>query len=196
MKTGLDWFPLEVHLDDKFDLIEAEFGLTGFAIVVKLLQKIYGGEGYYCEWTEEVALLFGRSCGTGGKVVSEIVSASIRRGIFDSEMFDKYRILTSKGIQKRCFEAVNRRKDFEIKNEYLLVPYGKKKKDVNISAENVDISEENADISKQSREEYSRGQYSKAKNSTGGASAPSSFTDNFFEKARKRAEQAMRDSEN
>ena len=42
IKNGVDYFPLDVHLDKKFELIEAEFGLTGFAVVVKLLQRIYG----------------------------------------------------------------------------------------------------------------------------------------------------------
>ena len=59
-KSGLEYFPLDVVLDDKFELIEAEFGLTGFAVIVKLFQKIYGGQGYYCEWTNEVALLFAK----------------------------------------------------------------------------------------------------------------------------------------
>lgn len=193
MKTGLDWFPLDVHLDDKFELIEAEFGLTGFAVVVKLLQKIYGGEGYYCEWTNEVALLFGRATGAGVNVVSEIVKASVKRGIFDFVMFDRYGILTSKGIQKRYLEAVNRRKDYEIKNEYLLVPYAKKTKDVNISGENVSISRENVDISKQSREEKSIGQYSKSGGSAPKEKTASSFdAEAFFDKACKRAQEAMK----
>ena len=61
MKDGIPYFPLDCELDSKFELIEAEFGLQGFAVVVKLLQRIYGGEGYYCEWTEDVALLFGKN---------------------------------------------------------------------------------------------------------------------------------------
>ena len=44
MKSGIDYFPLDVTLNDKFELIEAEFGLIGFAVVIKLLQKIYGSE--------------------------------------------------------------------------------------------------------------------------------------------------------
>lgn len=115
MKEGIEYFPLDVCLDDKFELIEAEFGLTGFAVVVKLLQKIYGQFGYYCEWNIEVALLFAKRIGLGGSVVSEIVAASIRRGIFDKTMHDRYGILTSAGIQKRYFEAVSRRKIVKIK---------------------------------------------------------------------------------
>ncbi len=43
MKDGIPYFPLDCELDSKFELIEAEFGLQGFAVVVKLLQRIYGG---------------------------------------------------------------------------------------------------------------------------------------------------------
>lgn len=120
IKSGVDYFPLDTVLDTKFDLIEAEFGLTGFAVVVKLFQKIYGEQGYYCEWTKEVALLFSRKCG-GGNVVSEIVRAAIKRGIFDKNMYEKYSILTSRGIQERYFEAVNRRVHINVKREYLLI---------------------------------------------------------------------------
>ena len=88
-KDGLDYFPLNCQLDEKFELIEAEYGLTGFSVVVKLLQRIYGEHGYYCEWTNEVALLFGKKVGLGGNAVSEIIEASVRRGIFSKELFDK-----------------------------------------------------------------------------------------------------------
>ena len=78
MKSGIDYFPLDVTLDEKFELIEAQFGLKGFAIMIKLLQKIYGGEGYYAEWTTEIALLFAKRIGANGSSVSDIVSAAIK----------------------------------------------------------------------------------------------------------------------
>ena len=121
LKDGVDYFPLDTVLDTKFELIEAEYGLTGFAVVVKLLQKIYREHGYYCEWTDEVALLFSKQLNEGCNVVSEIVRASVKRGIFDKDLFDKYHILTSNGIQKRYFEAVNRRTQINVIDEYLLV---------------------------------------------------------------------------
>ena len=153
---GIPWFPFDVHLDDKFELIEAEYGLTGFAVVVKLLQKIYGGQGYYCEFTKDVALLFSRNIAVGYNVVSEIVSASIRRGIFDKDIYEKYGVLTSKGIQTRYFEAVNRRINIEVKKEYLLVQVDQKYKNVNILSGNVNILGENVYRNGQSKEEYSR----------------------------------------
>lgn len=160
-KSGIDYFPLDVALDAKFELIEAEFGLTGFGVVVHLLQEIYGKEGYYIEWTEEVALLFARKVGLGGSVVSEIIEASIRRGMFDKEKYDKYHVLTSKGVQKRYFEAVSRRKVLSVDYNILLVNVAQICPNVNIQAENVNIFSKNADIEKQSKVEKSRVEKSK-----------------------------------
>lgn len=156
MNNGINYFPLNVHLDDKFELIEAEFGLKGFAIVVKLFQKIYGQQGYYCEWTEDAALLFGKNVGLGGDAVSEIVRAAIKRGIFDSELYDKYQILTSRGIQERYFEAVSRRKEVEVRKEYLLIKVDQIYKNVRILNENVNISSKNVNISEQKKVEESK----------------------------------------
>lgn len=163
-KSGIDYFPLDVTLNAKFELIEAEFGLTGFGVVVHLLQEIYGKAGYYIEWTEEVALLFARKVGLGGSVVSEIIEASIRRGMFDKEKYDKYHVLTSKGIQERYFEAVSRRKTLEVDYNILLVDVAQILPNVDIQAKNVNILSKNADIERQSkveesREEKSKGEY-------------------------------------
>ena len=137
-KSGIDYFPLDVAMDDKIKLIEAEFGLIGFAVVVKLWQKIYAGEGYYCEWTEEVALLFSREIGLGGDTVSEIISATLRRGLFDKRLFEKYGILTSAGVQIRYFEAVGRRKGLKAKKQYLLIDVDKKT--IDVSNNPIDVS--------------------------------------------------------
>lgn len=114
-KGRLTFFPLDCQLDEKFELVEAEFGLKGFAVVVKLLQRIYGGEGYYCNWTDEVALLFSRDTGLSEGAVSEIVRASVRRGIFSEQLFNAYNVLTSKGIQKRYIYGHARKQKVEIK---------------------------------------------------------------------------------
>ena len=156
MSNGVDYFPLDVTLNDRFELIEAEFGLTGFAVVVKLFQKIYGGQGYYCEWNDEVALLFARKVGLGGNAVSEIVSASVKRGIFDKTLYDKYAILTSEGIQERYFKAVSRRKSVEVEKRYLLCNCTHFLKNVDIIYKNADISAENVDTIGQSKGKESR----------------------------------------
>lgn len=156
IKSGIDYFPLDCQLDDKMELIEAEFGLKGFAIIVKLFQKIYGGEGYYCEWTNEVALLFGKNNGLSESAVSEIVNAAIRRGMFSKKHYEEYQILTSHGIQKRYLEAVSRRKSVSVKKEYLLITDAQIYKNVDISSKNVYKKPKNEYISKQSKVKESK----------------------------------------
>lgn len=123
LKEGVDYFSLDCYMDDKIKMIQAEFGLKGFAIVVKLWQTIYREHGYYCEWNEEKKLLFaseeGADCGPG--LINEIVQACIRRDIFSKKLFDKYQILTSRGIQKRYLSITAKRKKAEMKKEYSLV---------------------------------------------------------------------------
>lgn len=123
LKVGIDYFSFDVFMDDKMKLIEAQFGLKGFAIVVKLWQKIYGGFGYYCEWTNDIELLFKRelNLSPNDNSVSDIIGACIRRGIFDGDLYAKYKILTSHGIQKRYFESVKRRWDVVVDKRYLLI---------------------------------------------------------------------------
>lgn len=143
------YFPLDLILDDRMKLIEAEFGITGFGVMVKLWQKIYSTEGYYIEWTKDVELLFADDIKVGRNLVSEIVMAAKRRGLFDVGMFEKYSILTSAGVQKRGFKRMKRHKEVTVIKQYLLIDVTQILKDVNIIYENVNISGENVNIQKQ-----------------------------------------------
>lgn len=159
-KVGLDYFELDCHMSEKVRLIQAEFGLKGFAIVVKLFQKIYGEFGYYCEWNEDSSLLFMSENGVSSRdeknLISEIVSACIRRNIFSKQLYDDFRILTSESVQETYLNAVSRREKVELKKEYLLVSVGKNNKNVVINEINVCRNKNNADKNTQSREEKSR----------------------------------------
>lgn len=160
VKEGLDYFTLDCCMNDKIKLIEAEFGIKAFAIIVKLYQKIYSERGYYCEWNEDVALLFiaslGGNSGVSKSLIDVILSASIRRGIFSEELYKKYGILTSKRIQEQYFDAVSRREKVEVEKEYLLVKVCKNMVIVNNNSINVDINSQNVSNNSQSREEKSR----------------------------------------
>lgn len=156
MRNGIDFFPMDVTLDTKFELIEAEFGLNGFAVIIKLFQAVYGGEGYYLSVNDDWKMLFSRKIGMNVEGLDEIIQSSIRRGIFDGNVFEKYGVLTSKGIQQRYFEAVSRRKSVDVFKEYLLGNVNQSYKNVNILQKNVNISEENVNILKQSKVEESK----------------------------------------
>lgn len=118
---GVNYFPLDVHLEDKVNLIEAEFGLVGFAVVIKLYQKIYGTNGYYTTWNNEVGLLLASKINLDIKRLNRIIEKCIERDIFSKDMYDKFSILTSKGIQKRFFTITKRRKESDINWDYILL---------------------------------------------------------------------------
>lgn len=177
-KAGLDYFELDCHMEEKVRLIQAEFGLKGFAIVVKLYQKIYGELGYYCEWNGDSSLLFMSENGVSSReeknLIGEVVAACIRRGIFSEDKFKQYGVLTSVGVQEAYLNAVSRREFVELKKEYLLFDVRGKYKNVAINPVNVDRNEVNVCRNPQSRVEKSRVEKSKEKNSAepGTASTP------------------------
>lgn len=158
-KTGLDYFELDCHMDSSIRLIQAEFGLKGFAVFVKLLQEIYGEHGYYCEWTQDKELLFasenGLSSGSSG-LLSEILSACIRRDIFSEELFRKYGIITSSGVQKQYLKATVKREVISMKKEYLLITIPKNRKNVVLNSISVGINSISDGRNTQSRVEKSR----------------------------------------
>jgi hypothetical protein len=161
-KEGIDYFPLDVDIqnDSKVTIIESLYGNDGFSFIIKLLCKIYSN-GYYLIWNEAECIAFKKYCGLEINVINNLINDCIKWGIFDNNLFNVYNILTSNGIQKRYFEAVNRRKIISIVNEFILIDlkdYQSKDKiiNVNINSINVNINSINADIKKQSKVKYSK----------------------------------------
>ena len=185
VKEGLDYFELDCHMEEKVRLIQAEFGLKGFAIVVKLYQKIYGGFGYYCEWNEDSLLLFMSENGVSSRdeknLISEIVAACIRRNIFSEKLFNEFGILTSYGVQKRYLNAVSRREKVELIKEYLLISVGKNQDNVCINSINVNRNSVNVCSNSQSREEKSREENNIVATPAEPKPATVSFQDGSFE---------------
>ena len=131
LKDGVDYFSLDVDTDadQKFQYIEAKYGIIGFGIIVKLYQMIYRNS-YYCEWTDVASVICAAKWSSpehpiNGKLVWMVVRDAAKCGIFDHGLFKKYGILTSTGIQKRYFEVVKRRQKINVIEDYLLlsVPY-------------------------------------------------------------------------
>ena len=78
--------------DDKIQLLEAKYGITGFGVLIKLLMKIYS-EGYYYTWGEKESLLLSKRVNVDVNKVDEIVADLVKWGMFDSQMFKKYKVL-------------------------------------------------------------------------------------------------------
>lgn len=153
---SIPYFPFYVTQDDKIKLLEAEFGLKGFAVYIHLLQHIYGGKGYYACWNKDVSLMFSRDYGVGVNDVSEIVNGCLRRGIFDGDIYDSYGVLTSKEIQECYFFSVKRRTAVKIIDELLLSDPCAFLESGNIIKENVNILSLNANGKAQRKEKKSK----------------------------------------
>jgi len=162
-KSGLDYFSFDIDFfnDEKIEFVSARFGIVGEIITIKLLCKIYKN-GYYLEWDEDKCLLFSKKAGDNisTETVNNVISELVKRGFFNKKLFDKYKILTSHGIQKRYSEAVRRRKNVVIYKEYLLL----NNRNADIMPDNVNIIPLNVDILEQSKEKNSKEEKSKEEN--------------------------------
>jgi hypothetical protein len=147
IKIGIDYFSFDIDFfqDEKIQFVSARFGTKGEAITIRLLCKIYRN-GYYTKWDGDTALLFAKSVGDNcsDSCVNDVVHELVKREFFDKGIFDRFGILTSRGIQKRYFEAGKRRKIIDINGDLLLVNPSDYQ-NVNVLNQNVNILGENAD---------------------------------------------------
>src|SRR5699024_3624728 len=117
--TGVQTCALPI-LDNKFKFIEIKFGLEGFATVIKMMQEIYANR-YYCDWGEDEQLLFSNEHNIDFDKLQSITNECVKRNIFNTHLYDQYKIFTSEGIQNRYKEIVRRRVDVELVEDYLLI---------------------------------------------------------------------------
>lgn len=101
-KIGLEYFPLDCQMDDKVEMLEAEHGLVGFAVYLKLLQHIYQTENAELD----MSIVFRwKTLGKQLEMTVETLQAHVETmfavGLFDRQAFTDRQVLTSNGIQKR-----------------------------------------------------------------------------------------------
>lgn len=166
-KEGLDYFPLDVDMDqdDKIALIEARYGIVGFGVVIRLFMKIYKNS-YFYEWTEKEQLLFSRRVNVDINVINEIINDCLKWGIFDKSMYEERKVLTSRGIQRRYLKAADRRQSVQISSNYMLL----EDKEVNVYKNLIIVdnnhhsSNDNANINPQSKVKNSKEKNSREEN--------------------------------
>jgi hypothetical protein len=167
-KPGLDYFALDVQMDDAVNIIEAEHGLAGFAIIIKLFQRIYN-EGYYYKWTEKEQILFSSRVSVDRNLVTTIVEDCIKWGIFNQELYKNHTILTSRRIQSHYLTATYKRVNVEMVKEYLLIDVSDRK-NINVirvsDDRNPATTKDTDDKSTQSKVKESKEKKSKEKEDT------------------------------
>lgn len=173
LKQGLDYYPLDCYfLDDiKIRKILRANGSGSIAVLIDLLSNIYRDEGYYMQWDDDICFLVADKVGTSEASVSEVVKKALQVEFFNQELFKKYKILTSRGIQSRFLEAASRRKEVTLYQEYLLTNEVHEYKNTKIVTEtelggvNVYNNSVNVDNNEQSKVKESKVKKSKVKES-------------------------------
>ena len=123
IKQGLDYFPLDVSFfeDIKVRRIRKDCGNQAIPILISMLCSIYRDEGYYVGFNSDLTFLMAEQFGVSEGAVADIVQKAVSVAFFDEHMFHTHSILTSKGIQKRFFEAVTRRKEVFYDATFMLI---------------------------------------------------------------------------
>ena len=109
-KNGLDYFPIDVDIfdDEKVIPVSSEFGTKGDGILIRVLCAIYRN-GYYVEYSDAFIFKIAKQAGEPYDTVFDVISGLVKWGFFDSYMFETFKVLTSRGIQKRWMEATRKR---------------------------------------------------------------------------------------
>lgn len=122
MKDGISYFSFDVDFlnDIKVRKIKRKYGNDGVIVLISLLANVYRDRGYYMPWDEDTAFVVADEVNVDEDVVASVVDKALEVGMFDQEMYDKYKILTSRGIQKRFLKAAERRKDVKLDQNYCI----------------------------------------------------------------------------
>ncbi len=165
-KASMDYFPIDVHMNNKMRLLEARFGVDGFGVIVKLWMEIYGSNGYYCIWNDDVELLFATENKIDKQRVSDIIEEALKRDIFSEKLYREFGILTSKGVQERYLQMTTRRNRVNFEKKFLLAEIPSDADNVCKKGVNVDENSINDDSNPQSKVKESKVNKSKENENT------------------------------
>ena len=111
--------------DTKIDKLLDAQGWIGFGVYFYLCQMAFGSEGYFYEWCYDLCATTARKMGGGvcAGTVKETVDYCLQIGLFDKGLFDRWGVLTSRGIQRSYLLVLKskNRKGTEIIEEYWLL---------------------------------------------------------------------------
>lgn len=154
-KPGISYYRMDCGhiLNKKVRLLFNEFGGDGYYIWSCLLDYGYGKWGYYFDLTDkdELELFTSEFCKMKITTVNEVISGCVRRGLFDSTVFDVSKVLTSDMMQDTFVIATSERRlkgtEFLMREKLLLLDFTTElPKNITIVPENYKIDHRNKGI--------------------------------------------------
>ena len=157
-KQGIDYSGWSVDIfdgDRKIDKLLDAKGWKGFGIYFFLCQRAYKVNGYFYEWSYDDCATTARKMGGGisSGTVRETVDYCLQVDLFNKRLFDRWGVLTSRGIQRRFWAVLSERRSKTVYNEYWLLKPEECKGLVKVSLfgdsqpTNMDSQPTNADVS-------------------------------------------------
>ena len=157
-KIGLEYFPFDIDFFSDLKirkLIKYQGGkaVTVYALLLCIIYK----QGYYMRWDKELPFIISEQTGYEEVYIQEVIKSCLVIGLFSNELFEKEKIITSKGIQERYQYICNLSKRKCVISEFILISSEEKP----ISSEEIPVSSEempkNSERSAQSKVKESKG---------------------------------------
>lgn len=125
-KKKLDYAGWSVDIfdnDTKIDKLLDAQGWVGFSIYFYLCQRAFGSEGYFYRWSYDDCASTARKmgCGIGSGTVREVVGYCLQIDLFNQMAFDRWGVLTSRGIQRSFWAVASERRDKSVYKEIWLL---------------------------------------------------------------------------
>lgn len=176
-KQGLDYFPLDVGFlqNVKVRRIMRACGIQSIPVLISLLANTYRDEGYFLWWDNDMPFLIADELGVSEGAVTAVVDKATQVGFFNANMYEKYGVLTSDGIQKRFFEATARRTSVRYDARFLLINVSDYKNVVNVYKNSI-----NDDDNPQSKVKESKGKESSSSGDDGLKDVVNAYRKNIY----------------
>lgn len=147
-KSGLEYYPVDVDILQDIrikKLIHRYGGGRALSIYIALLSQIYK-KGYYFDYDDDTAFLVSIDLHEEESFVNQVIANCIDIGLFDKDTFNKYKVLTSAGIQKRYSSVVSTCKRTASIDKYNLLDKPVPKEEKAVSSEETKVISEETHI--------------------------------------------------
>ena len=124
-KTGFIYYSVETdrYQDMRIKRLKREFKCNGIAIYDYILCEIYRTNGYFLEWNEDMLFDVSDYFNLDETPIQNIINYCADLGLFDKNILDTKKTLTSPSIQRRFVEWSKKAKrvNFHIKDDISLI---------------------------------------------------------------------------
>ena len=101
-KTGMDYFPLDIHLSDEVFAVECAHGNDGYAVIIKTWQALYQTDTGSIDCSDVIRrITLAKRANISVELWEAIITTCAAVGLFDKDAWQNQRIITSHGVLKR-----------------------------------------------------------------------------------------------